>query len=65
MSKLPVISGLDAVKAFSRHGFTKVRQTGSHVPSSTPQIIHPFSLLLSADELASAEIYFPISWGLA
>ncbi len=31
MSKLPVISGLAAVKAFSRYGFTKARQTGSHV----------------------------------
>ena len=31
MSKLPVISGFAAVKAFSRYGFTKARQTGSHV----------------------------------
>ena len=31
MSKLPVISGLAAIKAFSRYGFLKTRQTGSHV----------------------------------
>jgi len=31
MNKLPVISGLAAVKAFSRYGFIKARQTGSHV----------------------------------
>jgi len=31
MSHLPVISGRDAIKAFSRCGFTLARQTGSHV----------------------------------
>jgi len=31
MSHLPVISGKDAIKAFSRYGFTVARQTGSHV----------------------------------
>jgi predicted RNA binding protein YcfA (HicA-like mRNA interferase family) len=31
MSKLPVISGLKAVKAFSRAGWVTARQTGSHI----------------------------------
>jgi len=31
MSKLPVISGLTAVKTFSKFGFTVSRQTGSHM----------------------------------
>jgi predicted RNA binding protein YcfA (HicA-like mRNA interferase family) len=31
MSHLPVISGREAIKAFSRYGFTIARQTGSHV----------------------------------
>ena len=31
MSRLPIISGRDAIKAFSRYGFTIARQTGSHV----------------------------------
>jgi predicted RNA binding protein YcfA (HicA-like mRNA interferase family) len=31
MTKLPVISGLDAIKAFRRAGFIVVRQRGSHV----------------------------------
>ena len=31
MSNLPIISGKNAIKAFSRHGFTVARQTGSHV----------------------------------
>ena len=29
--KLPVVSGLQAVKAFSKAGWKPVRQTGSHV----------------------------------
>lgn len=29
--KLPVISGKDAVKAFEKLGYVKVRQTGSHI----------------------------------
>lgn len=31
MSKLPVISGLTAVKTFSKFRFTVSRQTGSHM----------------------------------
>ncbi len=31
MGKLPVISGKEAVKAFSKMGWTVARQTGSHV----------------------------------
>jgi len=31
MSKLPVISGMKAIKAFSRVGWTPHRQVGSHV----------------------------------
>ncbi len=31
MSKLPVISGLKAVKAFSKAGWVIARQTGSHI----------------------------------
>lgn len=31
MSKLPVISGKEAVKAFSRIGYEVVRQKGSHI----------------------------------
>jgi predicted RNA binding protein YcfA (HicA-like mRNA interferase family) len=31
MSKLPIISGLKAVKAFSKAGWVMARQTGSHV----------------------------------
>lgn len=31
MSKLPIVSGLKAIKAFSRAGWTVARQTGSHV----------------------------------
>jgi predicted RNA binding protein YcfA (HicA-like mRNA interferase family) len=31
MSKLPVISGLKAVKAFSKAGWVMARQTGSHI----------------------------------
>lgn len=31
MPKLPVVSGQEAVKAFSRLGFEAVRQRGSHV----------------------------------
>jgi predicted RNA binding protein YcfA (HicA-like mRNA interferase family) len=31
MAKLPVISGLTAVKAFSKAGWILSRQTGSHV----------------------------------
>jgi predicted RNA binding protein YcfA (HicA-like mRNA interferase family) len=31
MSKLPVISGLKAVKAFSKAGWAIARQTGSHI----------------------------------
>jgi len=30
MSKLPIISGTRAVKAFSRAGWISARQTGSH-----------------------------------
>lgn len=30
MSKLPIISGTKAVKAFSRAGWISARQTGSH-----------------------------------
>ncbi|MFM8471225.1 MAG: type II toxin-antitoxin system HicA family toxin [Limisphaerales bacterium] len=30
MPKLPLISGVKALKAFSRLGFVKVRQRGSH-----------------------------------
>lgn len=30
MPKLPLISGLKALKAFARLGFAKVRQRGSH-----------------------------------
>lgn len=31
MSKLPIISGIEAIKAFSRFGWTPHRQIGSHV----------------------------------
>jgi predicted RNA binding protein YcfA (HicA-like mRNA interferase family) len=31
MSKLPVISGLKAVKAFGKAGWVMARQTGSHI----------------------------------
>ena len=31
MSKLPIISGMDAIKAFSRAGWIPHRQVGSHV----------------------------------
>jgi predicted RNA binding protein YcfA (HicA-like mRNA interferase family) len=31
MAKLPVISGLTAVKTFHKFGFTTSRQTGSHM----------------------------------
>jgi predicted RNA binding protein YcfA (HicA-like mRNA interferase family) len=31
MSKLPVISGLKAVKAFNKAGWVIARQTGSHI----------------------------------
>ena len=31
MPKLPRVSGADALKALQRLGFTKVRQSGSHV----------------------------------
>lgn len=31
MPKLPVISGMEAVKAFERIGFAVVRQQGSHI----------------------------------
>jgi len=31
MSKLPVLSGIKAVKAFSKLGWKPVRQTGNHV----------------------------------
>lgn len=31
MSDLPVISGVEAVKAFERAGFNKKRQRGSHI----------------------------------
>lgn len=31
MPSLPVISGADAVRAFSRDGWTAVRQRGSHI----------------------------------
>jgi predicted RNA binding protein YcfA (HicA-like mRNA interferase family) len=31
MSKLPVISGLEAVKRFEKLGYTVVRQKGSHI----------------------------------
>ena len=30
MSKLPIISGIEAVKAFNRDGWFVARQTGSH-----------------------------------
>jgi len=31
MAKLPIVSGLQAVKAFSRLGWSIARQTGSHL----------------------------------
>jgi len=31
MSKLPIISGMEAIKAFSRAGWIPHRQVGSHV----------------------------------
>ncbi len=31
MSKLPIISGIEAIKAFSKAGWTPHRQVGSHV----------------------------------
>ena len=31
MSKLPIISGLKAVKAFSKLGWKPIRQKGSHI----------------------------------
>ena len=31
MSKLPRVSGADAIRAFERLGFVRVRQRGSHV----------------------------------
>lgn len=31
MSKLPIISGMEAIKAFSRAGWIPHRQAGSHV----------------------------------
>lgn len=31
MSKLPIVSGMKAVKAFSRAGWAVARQTGSHI----------------------------------
>jgi predicted RNA binding protein YcfA (HicA-like mRNA interferase family) len=30
MSKLPRITGRDAIRAFERHGFVEVRKKGSH-----------------------------------
>ena len=36
MPKLPVISGRDAVKAFSRAGWRAIRQHGSHVMMEKP-----------------------------
>jgi predicted RNA binding protein YcfA (HicA-like mRNA interferase family) len=32
MTKLPIISGREAVRAFSRAGWVERRQVGSHVP---------------------------------
>jgi predicted RNA binding protein YcfA (HicA-like mRNA interferase family) len=41
MPKLPVVSGIEAVKAFERAGWTIARQRGSHV------------VLIKAGEIAS------------
>ncbi len=38
MSKLPIISGLEAVKAFNKDGWLMVRQTGSHMIMTKPHI---------------------------
>lgn len=37
-SRLPVISGLNAVKAFTRAGWVAVRQHGSHVIMTKPGV---------------------------
>ena len=34
--RLPVVSGLDAVKAFTKAGWTAIRQHGSHVIMTKP-----------------------------
>jgi predicted RNA binding protein YcfA (HicA-like mRNA interferase family) len=44
MPKLPVVSGVDAVKAFERAGWTTARQRGSHV------------VLVKAGEIASLSV---------
>ena len=36
MSKLPIISGLEAVNAFNKDGWLMVRQTGSHMIMTNP-----------------------------
>lgn len=36
MTKLPIISGQDAVKAFERAGWTVARRRGSHVVLTKP-----------------------------
>lgn len=42
MPKLPVISGDEAIKAFSKLGYVVVRQKGSHI-----RLIHPSSKIHS------------------
>ncbi len=36
MSRLPIISGLEAVRAFNKDGWLMVRRTGSHMIMTKP-----------------------------
>jgi len=36
MARLPIISGLEAVSAFTKDGWSMVRQTGSHMIMTKP-----------------------------
>ena len=48
MGKLPIISGREAVKAFSKVGWRVARQTGSHII----MLNHPSPALLSIPDHA-------------
>ena len=56
MPRLPRVSGTEAIKAFERMGFTKVRQSGSHVVMrrGTQGCVVPLHAELKVGTLAGA-----------
>jgi predicted RNA binding protein YcfA (HicA-like mRNA interferase family) len=49
LTKVPIISGRDAIKAFSKAGWSAVRQTGSHVIMMKPDSIVTLSIPMHSE----------------